>query len=428
MFPKCCRLLLFSVGFHTIHVNGKKASRSAAPVLVMNHLSPWETFAMYSLEDVTFVTAATKFNLPVLRNIFYTAQCIRVNRNDEDSGIGVEKEIRRRARNSDWNRIGVFPEGTCGNGSTVMSFRVDAFTPALPIQPVIVKYIFNEKSGVDPSWSGFELDFVSLTCRLMCQPRNVMLITYLDPVVPTRDDQLNPKHYAQRVRDIMARALGVPKSKHSVEDMMVQLEAIRLHLKPEDVVLGMESVQSLRFTVDDVKCALNQFKRMDYDHNRILTYDDFSRAMSIPDSDMLSEVWFIFTQGKVYLTVRDYIYSAIRVSKEMSQIRSITAIFRMLDKDGDDVISFQEWFDALKCLSPNITPPQAIRLFRRLDLDHEGNLDLINFGASLRKNPALMVCFLVFLAKFYSDTPDGQYALERLQDAKLKCRWDPPKS
>ena len=44
----------------------------------------------------------------------------------------------------------IFPEGMCGNGRAVCSFKTGAFAPGLSLQPVVVDYRGNR--SMDPAW------------------------------------------------------------------------------------------------------------------------------------------------------------------------------------------------------------------------------------------------------------------------------------
>jgi len=433
-FRRASRLFLMSLGFNKIHTEGHIASRDTAPIIVCNHQAPWEAIALSTLTEMSFISSDANFKMPILGNVFFAAQHIRVDRTDENSRSSVEKEIRRRARNSAWNHVAIFPEGTCGNGTCLMTFRLGAFTPSLAIQPVVVRYTFDQRHGIDPAWAGYEVGLVRLAARLMCQLSNHITLTFLEVIQPTEAQQVQPLLFSDAVRARMAKALNVPLTPHSVDDTMLQVEAIRLKFRPEDVVLGMDQIRtSHRFSVDDVKEALQQFKSMDVDKNRILNYGEFLRAMCMPDSLIMKEVWSVFTQGQdlnglacPMLRVKDYIYSAIRVAKEMSSARLILASFRMIDLDGDDFISFDEWLKAMQTGSPDVERQQALRVFRRVDVENNGVIDVFDFGRALREKPTWMCFFLVLLSK--QDTDDGRLAASKLNSVLHMCQWRPPNS
>eukprot|EP01135_Chromosphaera_perkinsii_P012214 Nk52_evm33s2612 gene=Nk52_evmTU33s2612 len=398
------------------------APRSKAPIVICNHRGPWEAIALASIAEMSFISSDANFKMPIFGNLFTVSQAVEVNRNDDQSKVAVEKEILRRARDDKWNRVALFPEGTCGNGTALMAFRLGAFTPALPIQPVVVDYPFDPQTGIDPSWAGFDVGLVNLTMRLMSQPSNKLTVRFLDVVKPSMEESVKPILYCSRVREIMAKALGVSLTPHGVDDTLIQLEAIRLKLKPEDVVLGMASVRlNHQFTVEDVKSALNIFKSMDFDGNGEIDYAEFSRAMCVPESDNLRDVWETFTQGAPTLNTRAYIYSSIRVLKEMSSARFIIAAFEHIDVNKDDNIDFDEWVNFLRTASPDVSEAQALRVFRRMDKDHTGRLDVFDFGTSLRERPTWMVFCFMMLCK--SDSSDATKARALLSEINKKCSF-----
>lgn len=81
-------------------------------------------------------------------------QPIYVLRENPDSRQNTIKTVIERA-NSDnyWPQIIIFPEGTCTNRSCVLSFKAGAFYPAVPVQPVCIRYP-NRFDTVTWTWQG----------------------------------------------------------------------------------------------------------------------------------------------------------------------------------------------------------------------------------------------------------------------------------
>jgi lysophosphatidylcholine acyltransferase/lyso-PAF acetyltransferase len=57
--------------------------------------------------------------------------------------------MQRKAACNDYLLVLLFPEATTTNGRTLIHFKLGAFAPGLPIQPVVIRYPFVH---FDNSW------------------------------------------------------------------------------------------------------------------------------------------------------------------------------------------------------------------------------------------------------------------------------------
>lgn len=97
------------------------------------------------------------------------------------------------------------PEGTCGNGRSLMKFRTGAFVPGAPVLPVLLKY---SNDHLNPAWTIMNepLHFI----RLLCQFYNHLEITFLDIYRPSEEEKNDPELFAENVREVMGAQLGFP--------------------------------------------------------------------------------------------------------------------------------------------------------------------------------------------------------------------------
>ena len=86
--------------------------------------------------------------------ISYT-QPVYVWREDPNSRQNTIKEIVRRTTSTseEWQQILIFPEGTCTNRTGLITFKLGAFYPAVPIQPVCIRYP-NRLDTLSWTWQG----------------------------------------------------------------------------------------------------------------------------------------------------------------------------------------------------------------------------------------------------------------------------------
>lgn len=81
----------------------------------------------------------------MIGSVLIAHQTILVDRLDPASRENTAKEIKRRAKwttEPGWSKTVIFPEGTCTNGSAIISFKPGAFGPGMPVQPVSFSHQF----------------------------------------------------------------------------------------------------------------------------------------------------------------------------------------------------------------------------------------------------------------------------------------------
>ncbi|KAJ8972089.1 hypothetical protein NQ317_018333 [Molorchus minor] len=143
-------------------------------------------------------------------------QPVYVWRDDPDSRQNTIKEIINRATSKlDWPQILIFPEGTCTNRSCLITFKPGAFYPGVPIQPVCIRYP-NKLDTVTWTWEGpsaLKLLWLTLT-----QPFSNCELEFLPIYVPNEEEKRDPKLFANNVRAVMAKALGVPVVDYTYDD------------------------------------------------------------------------------------------------------------------------------------------------------------------------------------------------------------------
>ncbi|XP_037553226.1 lysophosphatidylcholine acyltransferase 2, partial [Nematolebias whitei] len=150
---------------------------------------------------------------PIFGRFVRCLQPVLVSRHDPDSRKNTIQEIDKRAKSDGlWPQVLIFPEGTCTNRSCLITFKQGAFIPCVPVQPVIIRYP-NKLDTVTWTWQGFSSK--TLLLLTMCQLYTTVEIEFLPPHVPTEDEKKSPALFASRVRETMARVLGVSVTDHT---------------------------------------------------------------------------------------------------------------------------------------------------------------------------------------------------------------------
>lgn len=155
-------------------------------------------------------------DIPLIGGIIEALQPIVVDRNSRDSRRESMRAITERSRQSvdpdqaSWPQLVIFPEGSTGNGSEIMRFRLGAFTPGVAIQPAVVSY---DCGPLDPCLANGGPDVV-LTAGLLCtRVCHELHLRYLDVRQPTKAEVKDPALFAENTRRVMAKALGATGGK-----------------------------------------------------------------------------------------------------------------------------------------------------------------------------------------------------------------------
>lgn len=215
---ECVLMCVRSAGF-VVRTVGRPAAAHEAPILVAApHSSFFDTVAaMHGSPVPAAVVRSKSKGMFFLGTILNFTQPVYVKRSDPNSRQNTVREITRRATsNEPWSQVIIFPEGTCTNRTCLISFKLGAFVPGVPVQPVLIRYP-NELNTLIWTWDGpsaFETLWLTL-----CQLRTHMEIEYLPVYVPSEREKKDPKLYAENVRCLMAKALGIPLSSCSYDDL-----------------------------------------------------------------------------------------------------------------------------------------------------------------------------------------------------------------
>lgn len=210
------RILLFCHGFHYIVIHGKAASQDDAPVMVCNHRTFFDPIFLFMLHGPSTVSRTENKDVPFIGPIIDALDPIYVQR-EAKSKSDVKDRIRDKLKS---NRVLIFPEATCTNGSVVMSFKYGAFDTGHAVQPIVIKY-----PGWNPSWVNDGPSPLRIWLTTMLRWHNPVEIQYLDVVKPPMTKKV--PEFARLTQKRMAKALGVPATQHSFYDVRLVLQAMR---------------------------------------------------------------------------------------------------------------------------------------------------------------------------------------------------------
>ncbi|XP_026846430.1 lysophosphatidylcholine acyltransferase [Drosophila persimilis] len=258
MTAKAMRMLYTSGSFHHVSMKGTPATPKQAPILVVApHSSYVDSILVVATGPPSIVAKRETADIPLLGRIINYAQPIYVQREDPNSRQNTIRDIVDRARSTDdWPQVVIFAEGTCTNRTALIKFKPGAFYPGVPVQPVLLKYP-NKYDTFTWTWDGPGV--LRLLWLTMTQFYNRCEVEYLPVYQPNEAEMADANLYANNVREVMAKALGVPTSDYSFEDVIIMSRARDMKIPfPGDIVeieRTIDQLGLLESTRDAELCA-----------------------------------------------------------------------------------------------------------------------------------------------------------------------------
>jgi 1-acyl-sn-glycerol-3-phosphate acyltransferase len=287
----CARCCMFFFGYQWLESDNRNwalrldGSHKEAPIIVANHSNVCDGFLLYYTHGLHSVGVDSVAEAPFFSSYAKAAQAFSLNRDDPDGRKKIAAEMMRRALWTDqqaqtigrWNPITMFAEGTCTNQKSLIQFRHGAFSPGVPVQPMIIRYPFRH---CDQSWCGLENPGSSLL-RIMCQFHNRLQYSYLPVYEPSEEEKRDPYLFAENVRTIMSIAMCVPKTEHTFEDMRVAAYAQKLGLPWRNIHCEMGYFRSHGSTFEKAKVAMKRFAEADHNKDGYLSKQELGNAMNL---------------------------------------------------------------------------------------------------------------------------------------------------
>lgn len=414
------RAALFALGYVYIRSSGQPAPRRQAPILVCNHHGFIEALCLGWATGASFVGAAETLGCTGIATLSAAMQAVLVRRSSPTSRMDAHAEIRARALSNGMPRLVIFPEGTTTNGRALIVFKPGAFAPGVAVQPVTVRFPPFDPKGflglwgyMDPSWVYGNPNLAGIALGLMARPVNRVEMTFLPVYTPNAAERADAKLFAANVREVMAAALRVPMTGHSLGDVALQREARVLNLPVDKAVVEMEKL-SHYFELErgTVEAMMKRFAKLDRERKGELTLSQWLSGLAADEGG---------SAGAPAVT------ESLRPELE--------AVFGLLDVNESGRVSFREWLlglllvnaaaddeptseDALRfawtalagSLSGELTRAQVMRMLRnsagelseqavaaifdQADDNKDGRISYAEFAAHASERPELLRAFV----------------------------------
>ncbi len=179
-------------------------------LLVANHISWLDILIMNASRHTRFVSKADVKRWPVLSALIEGAGTLYVERESRRDAMRVVHQVAERLQTQDL--ISVFPEGTTGDGRTLLPFHANllqaAITAAAPVLPVALKYV-DRDSGERSDGPLFVGD-TTLAQSIWNTLRTEGLQAVVRYGTPERAQGRERRVWAQDLRAEVARLIDLP--------------------------------------------------------------------------------------------------------------------------------------------------------------------------------------------------------------------------
>ncbi|XP_034031146.1 lysophosphatidylcholine acyltransferase 1 [Thalassophryne amazonica] len=381
------RVMWFAGGFHWMTIKGRRALPAEAPILTLAPHSSYFDAIPVTTTMASIVMKAESKDIPLWGTLIKYIRPVFVSRSDEDSRRKTVEEIKRRAHSGGaWPQVMIFPEGTCTNRSCLITFKPGAFIPAVPVQPVVIRYP-NKLDTITWTWQGpgaFKILWLTL-----CQLHNEFVIEYLPIYTPSEDEKKNPVLYAINVRRVMAKALGVPVTDYSFDDCQLAMAEGQLRLPVNTCLLDFAKlVRRLGLKPKNTEKVLQEYgNRARKLEGEKLGLDEFAHYLDVPISDMLRDMFALFDEHENNcMDIREYVIALSVVCRPAKTLETMKLAFKMFEAEEDGTITDSELVVILKT-ALGVDHLNVSHLFTAIHKDHKGKITFDMFRSFVEQHP-----------------------------------------
>ncbi|TSL82618.1 Lysophosphatidylcholine acyltransferase 1 [Bagarius yarrelli] len=381
------RAMWFAGGFHWIRVKGQRALPAQAPILTLAPHSSYFDAIPVTMTMASIVMKAESKDIPLWGTLIKYIRPVFVSRSDQDSRRKTVEEIKRRARSQGvWPQIMIFPEGTCTNRSCLITFKPGAFIPAVPVQPVVLRY---------PGQLVKETSFKAVTVYKRHHYLDVAgSRSFLPIYTPSEEETRNPQLFAQNVRRIMAKALQVPVTDYSFEDCQLAMAEGQLRLPVDTSLLEFARIVrrlGLKREISEIEGYSWRAKEL---KGKKQTVEQFADFLLQPLSDVLQDMFALFDENdEGLMDVREFVIAFSVVCRPTKTLETIKLAFTMFEEVQDGGVT-EKMLECILHTALGVTELRVSRLFRAIDTANCGKATFEMFRSFAELQPDFAEEFL----------------------------------
>jgi len=392
---KLARLGLFFYGFHKIEFRGTRASSKEAPIIVLApHTSMFDMFVICALSG----PIPSSVSMIKILDYSYGAiskayQPVYVARDDTLSKRKSLLEIKRRiSEPGKWPQICVFPEGCCTNRKALISFKYGAFIPGCSVQPIVIEYLNDMDSFV---WTEAEIPAFNVLWWSLCQWSSKMRVTYLPVYQPNQEEKSNAKLYANNVRQVMAKVLGVPTTDHTFEDSRLMRKALALNLPLESGAVEFTKMnQKLGMNIDTIHEKLKEFSNIACKDEGVITLESFAKFLKMPVCDAVKDLFYLYDRNDSgSISFRNYLLGFALVSKSAATEDTVKLAFNVFDKNHTGAVCKETFNEVLHAVLENEINAGS-DIYDQIDKAHPDRFTYEELHEFAKKRPEYAKIFL----------------------------------
>jgi len=351
--------------------------------------------AIQYLVPVSPVGKAELRHMPLLGSGFVAVQTVFVDRLDPSSRHETVEQIKTRATlGSGWPQVMIYPEATRTNGKALITFKLGAFSPGVPVEIVTATYPWKH---CDPCAVKHGPSQAFLSWKLMCQFYNRVQINFHEVYTPSEEEKADTKLFCENVRTLMAKYLSIPTTEHALDDVLLQLCAKKLGEPMEQAVIQLRNLRKfLDVDVDTAKEYLKRFASLDTEKTGRLTLKQFAQGFKTeitPEIQHLFETLDVDQDGT--LDFRDYLIG-VSVLNEKSSNKTKDALklaFHVFDTENKGYLTKDQLASILRKVYPEMIDEKIDNYFLEADVEKNGKVNCDQFVAFAEKYPDKLPLF-----------------------------------
>ncbi|KAK9843883.1 hypothetical protein WJX84_004630 [Apatococcus fuscideae] len=217
-------LIRIGFSFWRLPIRGRehiKAAEDARAIIAFNHVSYMDPYVMVKVFAPCGLAKIGVVKLPFLGDFARALQFLFVQRKgteDKANKLAIHgsstQRMAERAADPRYPLFMVAPEATTKSMACLLKFSSGAFAAHRPILPVLLHY---RAKYFHPGWGSITSPLFHML-RMLCQFSNSLEVEILPVYVPNSKEKADPKLYAENVRVLMAKRLGVPLADAGILD------------------------------------------------------------------------------------------------------------------------------------------------------------------------------------------------------------------